>query len=163
MEFIFEHLPNKNLDGSLQIMYTIHGSKDLEEIELTHLDGHGNGAVDHTQLVSDHPFNFIPLLLPQLSVFYLSGPWTSSSSSSSAAALTCIDFRECATPVPLYAGIRKAEGARHPGARLLIVTKRSRWLALKNHRAELKDLMEEYGSVEVGLGCGDGVCVSRVW
>ncbi|KAF9511362.1 glycoside hydrolase family 15 protein [Hydnum rufescens UP504] len=33
--------PNlKNPDGSLQIMYTIHGEKDLEEIELTHLEGH---------------------------------------------------------------------------------------------------------------------------
>ena len=61
-------------------MYTIHGSstllaarplsisngqitggKDLEEVELTHLDGHkgsrpvriGNGAADHIQLVSN--------------------------------------------------------------------------------------------------------------
>ncbi|KAF8227819.1 glycoside hydrolase family 15 protein [Tricholoma matsutake] len=58
MEFIFERLRNKNPDGSLQIMYTIHGGKDLEEIELTHLDGHkgskpvriGNGAADHVQL-----------------------------------------------------------------------------------------------------------------
>ncbi|KAK7052597.1 glycoside hydrolase family 15 protein [Favolaschia claudopus] len=58
MEFIFERLRHKNPDGSLQIMYTIHGGKDLEEIELTHLDGHkgskpvriGNGAADHLQL-----------------------------------------------------------------------------------------------------------------
>ncbi|KAJ3868900.1 glycoside hydrolase family 15 protein, partial [Lentinula novae-zelandiae] len=58
MEFIFERLRNKNSDGSIQIMYTIHGKKDLEEIELTHLDGHkgskpvriGNGAADHLQL-----------------------------------------------------------------------------------------------------------------
>ena len=80
MEFIFERLRNKNPDGSLQIMYTIHGKhpplisslltrivrsaggKDLEEIELTHLDGHkgskpvriGNGAADHVQLVCSH-------------------------------------------------------------------------------------------------------------
>lgn len=59
MDFIFERLRNKNPDGSLQIMYTIHGlfiwcllirtntqnvdptgGKELEEIELTHLDGH---------------------------------------------------------------------------------------------------------------------------
>lgn len=57
MEFIFERLRHKNPDGSIQIMYTIHGKltarfsvfqpdiwclggKDLEEIELTHLDGH---------------------------------------------------------------------------------------------------------------------------
>ncbi|KAK0460162.1 glycoside hydrolase family 15 protein [Desarmillaria tabescens] len=58
MEFIFERLRHKNDDGSLQIMYTIHGGKDLEEIELNHLDGHkgskpvriGNGAADHLQL-----------------------------------------------------------------------------------------------------------------
>ncbi|KAJ7474895.1 glycoside hydrolase family 15 protein [Mycena latifolia] len=58
MEFIFERLRDKNPDGSLQIMYTIHGGKELEEIELTHLDGHkgskpvriGNGAADHLQL-----------------------------------------------------------------------------------------------------------------
>jgi GH15 family glucan-1,4-alpha-glucosidase len=58
MDFIFERLRNKNPDGSLQIMYTIHGGKDLEEIELSHLDGHkgskpvriGNGAADHIQL-----------------------------------------------------------------------------------------------------------------
>ncbi|KIY71208.1 glycoside hydrolase family 15 protein [Cylindrobasidium torrendii FP15055 ss-10] len=58
MEFIFERLRNKEPDGSLQIMFTIHGEKDLEEIELSHLDGHkgskpvriGNGAADHLQL-----------------------------------------------------------------------------------------------------------------
>ncbi|KAG9312460.1 glycoside hydrolase family 15 protein [Chiua virens] len=58
MDFIFERLKHKNPDGSLQIMYTIHGGKDLEEIELDHLDGHkgskpvriGNGAADHIQL-----------------------------------------------------------------------------------------------------------------
>ncbi|KAF8586040.1 glycoside hydrolase family 15 protein [Ramaria rubella] len=58
MEFIFSRLQHRNEDGSLQIMYTIHGGKDLEEIELSHLDGHkgskpvriGNGAADHLQL-----------------------------------------------------------------------------------------------------------------
>ncbi|TFK38884.1 glycoside hydrolase family 15 protein [Crucibulum laeve] len=56
--FIFERLRNKNADGSLQIMYTIHGGKEFPEEELTHLDGHkgsrpvriGNGAIDHVQL-----------------------------------------------------------------------------------------------------------------
>lgn len=77
LEFIFERLRDKNPDGSLQIMYTIHGElldrslvsllylpqsgeKHIPEIELTHLDGHkgskpvriGNGAADHKQLVS---------------------------------------------------------------------------------------------------------------
>ncbi|TRM60616.1 glycoside hydrolase family 15 protein [Schizophyllum amplum] len=58
MDFIFERLRDKNPDGSIQIMYTIHGSKDMEELELNHLDGHkgskpvrvGNGAADHVQL-----------------------------------------------------------------------------------------------------------------
>ncbi|KAF9651664.1 glycoside hydrolase family 15 protein [Thelephora ganbajun] len=58
MDFIFERLKHKNPDGSLQIMYTIHGEKIFPEEELLHLDGHkgskpvriGNGAIDHIQL-----------------------------------------------------------------------------------------------------------------
>lgn len=58
MEFIYDRLKDKNPDGSLQIMYTIHGEKLFPEMELTHLDGHkgskpvriGNGAIDHIQL-----------------------------------------------------------------------------------------------------------------
>jgi len=58
MEFIYDRLKDKNPDGSLQIMYTIHGEKIFPEEELTHLDGHkgskpvriGNGAIDHIQL-----------------------------------------------------------------------------------------------------------------
>ncbi|KAF8323514.1 Six-hairpin glycosidase, partial [Cantharellus anzutake] len=58
-EFIFDRLQHKNDDGSLQIIQLhVTGGKDLEEIELTHLDGHkgskpvriGNGAADHVQL-----------------------------------------------------------------------------------------------------------------
>jgi len=49
---------NRDKNGGLQIMYTIHGGKDIPEIELNHLDGHkgqkpvrvGNGAADHLQL-----------------------------------------------------------------------------------------------------------------
>lgn len=60
MDFILCRLKERNSDGSLQIVYTIHGGKDLGEEELTHLAGHkgskpvriGNGAVDHLQLVS---------------------------------------------------------------------------------------------------------------
>ena len=59
MDFIFDRVKDKNPDGSLQIMYTIHGGKIFPEEELTHLDGHkgskpvriGNGAIDHVQLV----------------------------------------------------------------------------------------------------------------
>lgn len=58
MDFIMERLKERNSDGSLQIVYTIHGGKDLGEEELSHLAGHkgskpvriGNGAVDHLQL-----------------------------------------------------------------------------------------------------------------
>ncbi|WVQ77827.1 hypothetical protein IAR50_007520 [Cryptococcus sp. DSM 104548] len=58
VEFILNRLKERNSDGSLQIVYTIHGGKDLEEIELSHLEGHkgskpvriGNGAADHLQL-----------------------------------------------------------------------------------------------------------------
>jgi len=57
-EFVFSRIGDRNPDGSLQIMYTIHGEKDLVEYELNHLDGHkgskpvriGNGAADHLQL-----------------------------------------------------------------------------------------------------------------
>ncbi|KAH9996578.1 glycoside hydrolase family 15 protein [Russula vinacea] len=58
LEFIYDRLKDRNPDGSLQIMYTIHGEKIFPEEELTHLDGHkgskpvriGNGAIDHIQL-----------------------------------------------------------------------------------------------------------------
>ncbi|PVF92804.1 glycoside hydrolase family 15 protein [Serendipita vermifera] len=58
MDFIFKRIQDRNEDGSLQIMYTIHGEKDMEELELTHLSGHknsgpvriGNGAATHVQL-----------------------------------------------------------------------------------------------------------------
>ncbi|OJT06889.1 hypothetical protein TRAPUB_2258 [Trametes pubescens] len=58
MEFIFERVRSRDPDGSLKIMYTIHGEKEFPEEELTHLDGHkgskpvriGNGAIDHVQL-----------------------------------------------------------------------------------------------------------------
>ncbi|KZT59027.1 glycoside hydrolase family 15 protein [Calocera cornea HHB12733] len=58
MQFIFNRLQDRNPDGSLQIMYTIHGGKKIDEIELNHLEGYqgsrpvriGNGAADHVQL-----------------------------------------------------------------------------------------------------------------
>jgi GH15 family glucan-1,4-alpha-glucosidase len=80
MEFIYDRLKDRNPDGSLQIMYTIHGrsvslnrgfsdffegEKLFPEKELTHLDGHkgskpvriGNDAIDHIQLVGG-PYAF---------------------------------------------------------------------------------------------------------
>ncbi|KAH9948315.1 glycoside hydrolase family 15 protein [Amylocystis lapponica] len=40
MDFILERLRTKNADGSLTIMYTIHGDRIFPEEELSHLDGH---------------------------------------------------------------------------------------------------------------------------
>lgn len=59
MTFIQNRLKhNKNKDGGLPIMFSIHGGTDLPEIELKHLDGYrgskpvriGNGAAFHKQL-----------------------------------------------------------------------------------------------------------------
>ncbi|RUP44012.1 Six-hairpin glycosidase-like protein [Jimgerdemannia flammicorona] len=55
---MFPPSKSQNPDGSLQIMYSIDGAKELPEIELTHLEGYrgsrpvriGNGAYDHLQL-----------------------------------------------------------------------------------------------------------------
>ncbi|KAI0034920.1 glycoside hydrolase family 15 protein [Vararia minispora EC-137] len=46
MEFIFDRLKDKNPDGSLQIMYTIHGGRIFPEEELNHLDGHKGSRPD---------------------------------------------------------------------------------------------------------------------
>ncbi|KAI8142928.1 glycoside hydrolase family 15 protein [Fennellomyces sp. T-0311] len=58
MKFVEARCNDLNPDGSLNIMYSIHGEKRLDEIELNHLDGYrssrpvriGNGAYDHLQL-----------------------------------------------------------------------------------------------------------------
>lgn len=104
------------------------------------------------------------------------GPQPDTSSSTSASALSRIQFRVFATPIPLRAAIQEANMQLEAGgcaARLLIVTGRSRRLAVENHRMELKELMEEYGIVGsevkktigdvaagfVVAGCGVGVVV----
>ncbi|KAI8337968.1 Six-hairpin glycosidase-like protein [Chlamydoabsidia padenii] len=58
LEYIESRCKNLNEDGSLNIMYSIDGSKELEEYELEHFEGYrssrpvrvGNGATDHLQL-----------------------------------------------------------------------------------------------------------------
>ena len=58
MGFIEKRLDERGSDGSIKIMYSIHGEHDLEELELPHLEGYrgsapvriGNGAADHLQL-----------------------------------------------------------------------------------------------------------------
>ena len=80
------------------------------------------------------------------------------SSSVSSATLSRIEFRELGTPIPLHAAIQEANllaeshgsgnGQGREG-RLLVVTGRSRRLAVESHRNELKELLEEYNSGSV--------------
>lgn len=55
MNFIERRLDHRNSDGSINIMYSIHGDSEIDEIELNHLSGYkgsrpvriGNGAAKH--------------------------------------------------------------------------------------------------------------------
>jgi len=83
--------------------------------------------------------------------------------SMSSSASSRIEFHERATPIPLHAAINEvkmyqetvATSARPP--RVLVVVGRSRRLAVENHAEELKELIDEYGSVgsEVRKTMGD--------
>lgn len=76
-------------------------------------------------------------------------------------ALARIDFQEVRTPLPLHTIIQHAnrifDTAAVERTRLLIVAGRSRRLAVENHHAELKELMQEHGAVgsEVKKTVGD--------
>ncbi|RDX53492.1 hypothetical protein OH76DRAFT_1343339 [Lentinus brumalis] len=76
-------------------------------------------------------------------------------------ALSRIEFDEVSTPTPLHYLIERAlamsESAADERSRLLILTGRSRRLAVENHHAELKTVMEEHGGVgsEVKRTVGD--------
>lgn len=78
-----------------------------------------------------------------------------------AEALSRIEFMELQTPVPLHAIVSRAslqfEALVEKRSRLLVVAGRSRRLAVENHREELKELIEEHGSVgnEVKKTIGD--------
>ncbi|KAJ2784906.1 hypothetical protein H4R18_000831 [Coemansia javaensis] len=58
MQFVEKLCADKNPDGSLQIMYSLRGGREIPELILPHLEGYrgcapvriGNGAVDHLQL-----------------------------------------------------------------------------------------------------------------
>ncbi|PIA18146.1 family 15 glycosyl hydrolase [Coemansia reversa NRRL 1564] len=58
MSFVHRICRAKNPDGSLQIMYTLRGGREMAELVLPHLEGYrscapvriGNGAADHLQL-----------------------------------------------------------------------------------------------------------------
>ena len=58
MHFIEARCKEANSNGSIQVMYSIHGDHRLEEYELDHLEGYrgskpvrvGNAAYEHLQL-----------------------------------------------------------------------------------------------------------------
>ncbi|KAJ1663368.1 hypothetical protein IW140_001918 [Coemansia sp. RSA 1813] len=58
MSFVRTVCGEKNADGGLQIMYTLRGGREMDELVLPHLEGYrgcapvriGNGAADHIQL-----------------------------------------------------------------------------------------------------------------
>ncbi|KDQ30912.1 hypothetical protein PLEOSDRAFT_1062891 [Pleurotus ostreatus PC15] len=86
------------------------------------------------------------------------------------AALSQIQFTELATPVPLHAMLSQVHALRDD---VMLVTGRSRRLAVENHSLELKDIMEEHGVIGtevkkaigdvatacVSVGCGSAVIV----
>jgi len=77
---------------------------------------------------------------------------THPNSSSLDSALSRVEFLHLASPQPLHAVIQKAsesyESASAKRSRLLVVVGRSRRLAAEYHRAELKELIDEYGSID---------------
>ena len=87
--------------------------------------------------------------------------YTKSDDPSLASALERMEFTEASTPIPLHYLIERAlalsESAADENSRLLVLTGRSRRLAVENHHAELKTVMEEHGGVgnEVKRTVGD--------
>lgn len=77
------------------------------------------------------------------------------------AALARVEWQEVSTPNPLRAVVDRAaaldDSTAERRSRLLIVAGRSRRLAVENHHAELKGLMEEHGGIasEVKKTVGD--------
>lgn len=78
-----------------------------------------------------------------------------------APALSRMEFSDVGTPAPLRHVIKQAldmsESAAGVRGRLLILAGRSRRLAVENHHAELKSVMEEHGGIanEVKRTVGD--------
>ncbi|THU76435.1 hypothetical protein K435DRAFT_158086, partial [Dendrothele bispora CBS 962.96] len=86
------------------------------------------------------------------------------SNSASKAALSRMSFREVGSPVPLYVVITEARRVLGPSStqqqqqtptttmtrtkKFIVVTGRSRWMAVENHTLELKKMMEEYRAME---------------
>ena len=79
-------------------------------------------------------------------------------STASSSARPQIEFKSLSTPLPLHAAIQEATSVIYPTTtKLIVVTGRSRRLAVKNHRRELKELMNkhEYVGEEVRGTIGD--------
>ena len=70
-----------------------------------------------------------------------------------------VEFKYLLTPIPLHAAIQEATAVAlsSSGYKLVVVTGRSRRLAVENHRAELQTLMDEHSHVgaEVRKTVGD--------
>jgi len=60
------------------------------------------------------------------------------------AALSRIDFSDFFTPTPLHAAVQRATAIKTVHRRLLIVTGRSRRLAIESRHRELREIFEEY-------------------
>lgn len=84
---------------------------------------------------------------------------SSHSSASSASAKPHVEFKHLLTPIPLRAAIQEATvvALSSPRCKLVVVTGRSRRLAVENHIPELKTLMDEHGHLgaEVRKTVGD--------
>ena len=70
-----------------------------------------------------------------------------------------VEFKHLLTPIPLHAAIQEATAVAlsSSGSKFVVVTGRSRRLAVENHRAELRTLMNEHSHVgaEVRKTVGD--------
>ena len=79
--------------------------------------------------------------------------------SNSALSSNHVEFKYLLTPIPLHGAIQEATdiALSSSGYKLVVVTGRSRRLAVENHRAELKTLMDEHIHVgaEVRKTVGD--------
>ncbi|KIM41122.1 hypothetical protein M413DRAFT_28188 [Hebeloma cylindrosporum] len=84
-------------------------------------------------------------------------------SSASSSTRPQIEFKALSTPIPLHAAIQEATQSIYPSSttnmatKLVVVTGRSRRLAVENHRRELNELMSEheYIGAEVRKTIGD--------
>ena len=86
---------------------------------------------------------------------------SSHSATSSASSKPRVEFKHIHTPIPLHAAIQEATAVTvsSPDRKevVVVITGRSRRLAVENHRGELKMMLDEHGQVgaEVRKTVGD--------